>query len=101
MLEIAPRALFRRKIRSGRMIVRVRLGSSLARFAPAGGHLIKLELPAGATIEDLYAGLASSTPELGPALASALPVVGGAHVERSRTLSPGEEIALLTPVAGG
>ena len=81
------------------MIVRIRLGSNLARFAPA--PLLKLELPAGATIEDLYAGLASSTPELGPALASALPVVGGAHVERSRTLSPGEEIALLTPVAGG
>jgi molybdopterin synthase catalytic subunit len=81
------------------MIVRIRLGSSLARFAPA--PLLKLELPAGATIEDLFAGLADSTPELGPALASALPVVGGAHVERSRTLSPGEEIALLTPVAGG
>jgi molybdopterin converting factor small subunit len=84
------------------MIVRIRLGSSLARSAPGlGGHLIKLDLPAGATIEDLYAGLAGSTPELGPALASALPVVGGAHVERSRTLSPGEEVALLIPVAGG
>jgi molybdopterin converting factor small subunit len=83
------------------MIVRIRLGSSLARFAPAGGHLLKLELPDGATVEDLYADLARSTPELAPALASALPVVGGAHVERSRALSPGEEIALLTPVAGG
>ncbi|MBV9605502.1 MAG: MoaD/ThiS family protein [Solirubrobacterales bacterium] len=81
------------------MIVRIRLGSTLARLAPA--PLVKLELPAGATIEDVYAGLASRTPELGPALASALPVVGGAHVERSQALSPGEEIALLTPVAGG
>jgi molybdopterin synthase catalytic subunit len=81
------------------MIVRIRLGGNLARFAPA--PLLKLELPAGATIEDLYADLARTTPELGPALASALPVVGGTHVERSRTLSPGEEIALLTPVAGG
>ena len=91
----------RRKIDRGRMIVRIRLGSSLARFAPAGGHLVALELPTGATIEDLYAGLASSTPEIAPALASALPVVGGAHVERSRTLAPGEEVALLIPVAGG
>jgi molybdopterin converting factor small subunit len=81
------------------MIVRIRLGSNLARFAPA--PMLKLELPAGATVEDLYARLASSAPALGPALASSLPVVGGAHVERSRTLSPGEEIALLTPVAGG
>ncbi len=81
------------------MIVRIRLGSNLVRFAPA--PVLKLELPAGATIEDLYAGLARSTPELGPALASALPVVGGAHVERTRALEPGEEIALLTPAAGG
>jgi molybdopterin converting factor small subunit len=81
------------------MIVRIRLGSSLARFAPA--PLLKLELPDGATVEDLYDCLSTRTPELAPALASALPVLGGVHVERSRTLSPGEEIALLTPVAGG
>jgi molybdopterin converting factor small subunit len=81
------------------MIVRIRLGSSLARFAPA--PLLKLELPDGATVEDLYDCLSTRTPELAPALASALPVLGGVHVERSRTLSSGEEIALLTPVAGG
>jgi molybdopterin synthase catalytic subunit len=81
------------------MIVRIRLGSSLARFAPA--PLLKVELPDGATVEDLYDCLSTRTPELAPALASALPVLGGVHVERSRTLSPGEEIALLTPVAGG
>jgi molybdopterin converting factor small subunit len=81
------------------MIVRIRLGSSLARFAPA--PLLKLELPDGATVADLYDCLSTRTPELAPALASALPVLGGVHVERSRTLSPGEEIALLTPVAGG
>ena len=81
------------------MIVRIRLGSSLARFAPA--PVLKLELPDGATVEDLYDCLSTRTPELAPALASALPVLGGVHVERSRTLSPGEEIALLTPVAGG
>ena len=79
--------------------VRIRLGSNLARFAPS--PMLRLELPAGATIADLYARLASSTPELGPALASALPVVAGAHVDRARTLAPGEEVALLTPVAGG
>jgi molybdopterin converting factor small subunit len=81
------------------MIVRIRLGSSLARFAPA--PLLKLELPDGATVEDVYDCLSTRTPELAPALASALPVLGGVHVERTRTLSSGEEIALLTPVAGG
>ena len=58
------------------MIVRIRLGSNLARLAPA--PMLRLELPDDATVEDLYDRLASSAPELGPALASALPVVDGA-----------------------
>jgi molybdopterin converting factor small subunit len=81
------------------MIVRIRLGSNLARLAPA--PMLRVEVPDGATVAELYDRIASYSPELGPALASALPVVAGAHVERTRTLSPGEEIALLTPVAGG
>jgi len=79
--------------------VRIRLGSSLARFAPA--PVLRLELPDDATVADLYDRLASTAPELAPALGSALPVVAGAHVPRTRTIAPGEEIALLTPVAGG
>jgi molybdopterin converting factor small subunit len=81
------------------MIVRIRLGSSLARLAPA--PLLNLELPDGATVDDVYAQLADGTPALGPALASALALVEGAHVERSRALANGQEIALLTPAAGG
>ena len=59
------------------MIVRIRLGSSLARLALA--PLVSLELPDGATVEDLHDRLASRTPELAPALAAALltPVAGG------------------------
>jgi molybdopterin converting factor small subunit len=63
--------------------------------------VLTLELPNDATVEDLYDRLASTSPEFGPALASALPVVEGAHVEREQTLSHGQEVALLTPVAGG
>ena len=81
------------------MIVRIRLGSNLARLAPAPDAQSR----ASRRRDDRRSlrRLASSAPELGPALASALPVVAGAHVEQGRTLSPGEEIALLTPVAGG
>jgi molybdopterin converting factor small subunit len=79
--------------------VRIRLGSSLARLAPA--PMLRFELSTGATVDDLYDLLASTTPELGAALRSALPLVAGEHVERDRTLSHGEEVALLTPVAGG
>ena len=81
------------------MIVRIRLGSSLARLAPA--PLISLELPDGATVEDLYDRLASQTPELAAALVAALPLMEGKHVERGRPLANGQEVALLTPVAGG
>jgi sulfur-carrier protein len=81
------------------MIVRIRLGSSLARLAPA--PVLSLELPRGATVADVYDRLSSRAPELGAVLVSALPLVAGEHVDRSRALSPGEEVALLTPVAGG
>jgi molybdopterin converting factor small subunit len=81
------------------MIVRIRLGSSLARLAPA--PMLSLELPDGATVADLYDRLAGTAPELTPALAAALPLVEGEHIERGHRLAHGQEIALLTPVAGG
>lgn len=81
------------------MEVRIRLGSGIARLAPA--PLFVLELPDGATIEDLYRRLRNSHPDLGPALRSALPVVRGAHVGLEQVLAHGDEVALLVPVSGG
>jgi molybdopterin synthase sulfur carrier subunit len=79
--------------------VRVRLGAGLNRFAAAPN--LAFELPETATVDDLLAALADDQPQLAPALRSALPVLGGAHVERARPLADGEEVALLMPVAGG
>jgi sulfur-carrier protein len=79
--------------------IRVRLGAGLSRFA--GSPLLALELPESSSVDDLFVVLGERHPELAPALPSALPVVGGSHVERSATLSPGDEVALLIPVAGG
>jgi molybdopterin converting factor small subunit len=79
--------------------VRIRLGSGIARFSPA--PRLRLELPDGSTVEDLFACLAADHPELAPALRSALPVLAGAHVERGQTLKDGDELGVLTPVAGG
>jgi molybdopterin converting factor small subunit len=79
--------------------VRIRLGSGIARLAPA--PLLVLELPDGATVGDLYDRLGNSHPDLGPALGSALPVVRGAHVGLEQALAHGDEVALLVPVSGG
>jgi molybdopterin converting factor small subunit len=79
--------------------VRIRLGSGIARLAQS--PLLTLELPDGATIEELYESLGASHPELAPALRSALAVVGGSQVERRRPLRHGDEVALLLPVSGG
>jgi molybdopterin converting factor small subunit len=79
--------------------VRIRLGSGIARLAPA--PMLRLELPDGATVEDLYDSLALTHPQLAPALRSALPVVAGVHVERGHPLAQGDEVAILSPVAGG
>jgi molybdopterin converting factor small subunit len=79
--------------------VRVRLGSGLSRFADA--PLLSVDLDDGASVEDLLAALGSEQPSLAPALPSALPVVAGTHVEREQRLNPGDEVALLIPVAGG
>jgi molybdopterin converting factor small subunit len=79
--------------------VRIRFGTSIARFAPA--PVMALELPAGATVADLYDQLSGTDAGLADALRSALPIVGGVHVERGQTLAPGDEVALLTAISGG
>jgi molybdopterin converting factor small subunit len=81
------------------MQVRVRLGAGLARLA--GAPLVALDLDDGATVADACARLAAAEPGLAGALAAALPVVSGAHVDPAHPLRAGEELALLTPVAGG
>ena len=81
------------------VMVRVRLGSGLARLATA--PLLSLDLEAGATVEDVFARLAREEPGVVPALASVLPVVAGEHAERTRTLDEGDEVALLLPMSGG
>jgi molybdopterin converting factor small subunit len=79
--------------------VRVRLGAGLSRFAEA--PLLSIDLAEEASVDDLLAALGTQQPSLEPALPSVLPVVAGTHVERDRRLHPGDEVALLIPVAGG
>jgi molybdopterin converting factor small subunit len=81
------------------MRVRVRLGAGLSRFADT--PQLSVDLADDASVDDLFAALGRQQPSLAPALPSALPVVAGTHVEREQRLQPGDEVALLIPVAGG
>ena len=81
------------------MRVRVRLGAGLSRFAEA--PLLSVDLAEGACVDDLLAAVGDEQPALAPALRSALPVVGGTHVERAQRLQAGDEVALVIPIAGG
>jgi molybdopterin synthase sulfur carrier subunit len=75
------------------------MGAGLARRSSA--PLLSVELPAGATVEDLYDHLERAEPGLAPALRSALPVVAGEHVARGTVLADRQVVSLLLPVSGG
>jgi molybdopterin converting factor small subunit len=79
--------------------VRIRLGAGLMPLAPS--PMLTLELPSGATVDELYRSIGATHPELAPTLRSALAVMGGSQVERQRPLRHGDEVALLLPAAGG
>jgi molybdopterin converting factor small subunit len=79
--------------------VQVRLGSGLA--TAAGTRRLRVELPGEATVDALLTRVGELEPAIAPALDSALPVVKGTHASRAQSLTDGDEVALLIPVAGG
>ena len=81
------------------MQVQVRLVAGLSQLA--GRPRIALNLDDGATINDLLNHLAAEHPALQPGLRSALPVIAGSHAMRDQKLEEGDEVSLLSPVAGG
>ncbi len=81
------------------MRIDVRLGPALSRLA--GGPRLALDLADGATVGDALARVAQERPALATGLPSALTVVRGTQVGGERVLSEGDEVAVLTPVAGG
>lgn len=81
------------------MDVTVRLSGDLGRAV--GMPRLVLSLHDGATVADAVATLAGQYPQLAQPLAAAVPVLGGVHATPATPLTPGRELALLTPVAGG
>jgi molybdopterin converting factor small subunit len=81
------------------MRIDVRLGSGLSRLA--GGAWLAVDVAEGATVGDVLARVAQERPATAAALPSALTVVHGSQVGGERVLADGDELAVLTPVAGG
>jgi molybdopterin converting factor small subunit len=59
------------------------------------------ELPPGATVEELHAGLMARFPKLAPMKRSTLIAVGVSYEPRDYVLKEGDEVALFPPVQGG
>ena len=83
-----PRATLRR------VNVRVRLFAALRERAGSGA--VELELPAGATVADVWRALA-----LGDEPPGILFAVNRSYAERGQALAAGDEVALIPPVSGG
>jgi molybdopterin synthase catalytic subunit len=67
----------------------------------AGGSERQLELPAGATAEDLWAALQAQAPGLARFQKSVAVAVNQHYAEPGALLHEGDEVALLPPVSGG
>jgi len=81
------------------MRIDVRLSSGLSRLA--GGPRLAVDVDDGATVGDVLARVAQERPAIAAGLPSALTVVRGTQVDGGRVLADGDEVAVLTPVAGG
>ncbi len=81
------------------MNVRVRLGAGLTQLV--GNSRLDVTLADDATVADLLLHLRAQYPALEQKLDPAIPMISGRHAAHTESLSAGQEVALLLPVAGG
>lgn len=67
----------------------------------AGAPVVSLQLPEGATVDDLLRALGQQCPALAPVLGQSRVAVNQAFAQPADPLPPGAEVALLPPVSGG
>lgn len=66
-----------------------------------GSRQLDIELPSGATIDDLWERLETRYPKLGPYKSIVLTSVNEDYVTREAVVCEGDEVALFPPVSGG
>ena len=79
------------------MTIEVRLFANLGRYLPPGtrGDAVALEVPEGATVDDVVRQLAI------PAGLPGLLLVNGRDATPDRRLRPGDVVSIVPPLAGG
>ncbi|MGD9764324.1 MAG: molybdopterin converting factor subunit 1 [Candidatus Binatia bacterium] len=81
------------------MNVHVRFFASLRERMKSSGA--EREVPAGATVADVWSALCREHPELEPMTSSVTFAVNREYVPRGHRLADGDELALIPPVSGG
>lgn len=66
-----------------------------------GAREVRLELPAGSTIEDAWQALVTRHPGLAPGRPAVRFARNGSYADPGTALSDGDEIAMIPPVSGG
>ncbi len=81
------------------MKVRVKLFAVAKELA--GCDELTLDLPTGATVSDLRAAVAATSPALARIIPHALWAVGAAYASNDTPVNEQSEVALIPPVSGG
>src|SRR5829696_2835083 len=66
-----------------------------------GARQLQLDVPTGATVNDVWERLESNYPRLRPYRSIVLTSVNEEYVDRAAPISDGDEVALFPPVSGG
>jgi molybdopterin converting factor small subunit len=66
-----------------------------------GRDRVEIEVPEGATVEDVWAVMSAAHPVLARYRPHTLFAIGNEYVPAGRAVRPGDELACFPPVSGG
>ena len=76
--------------------------SLFARLREAAGRdRVEVEVPDGATVEEVWSAVSAAHPTLARYRPHTLFAIGNEYVQAERPVRPGEEVACFPPVSGG
>lgn len=81
------------------MDIQVRLNGTLAQ--EIGVSRLQMQVAASTTVAGLLDQLGQQYPQSAQKLRHVVPIVAGRHLPKTASLTQGQEVALLLPVAGG